>query len=99
MAFPQGCPDLIVTSSKGDIRIWNTRLKQEILRIQVRGWVAREQAITVYFSENTSNFSFLLFPLCLFTYHFELLLLLCSMAIIIDMLILIEMEGREVKGI
>ena len=57
------------------------------------------QAITVYFSESMSNFSFLLFPLCLLTYHFELLLLLCSMAIIIDMLILIEMEGREVKGI
>eukprot|EP00596_Hydrurales_sp_CCMP1899_P010086 CAMPEP_0119036362 /NCGR_PEP_ID=MMETSP1177-20130426/4048_1 /TAXON_ID=2985 /ORGANISM="Ochromonas sp, Strain CCMP1899" /LENGTH=583 /DNA_ID=CAMNT_0006996151 /DNA_START=295 /DNA_END=2046 /DNA_ORIENTATION=- len=35
VAFPEGCPDLIVTSSKGDIRIWNTRLKQEILRIQV----------------------------------------------------------------
>lgn len=35
VAFPEGCPDLIVTSSKGDIRIWNTRMKQEILRIQV----------------------------------------------------------------
>lgn len=35
IAFPEGCPDLIVTSSKGDIRIWNTHVKQEILRIQV----------------------------------------------------------------
>jgi len=35
VAFPDGCPDLIVTSSTGDIRIWNTRQKQELLRIQV----------------------------------------------------------------
>lgn len=35
VAFPEGCPDLIVTSSCGDIRVWNTRAKQELLRIQV----------------------------------------------------------------
>mmetsp|Transcript_18580 Transcript_18580/g.25664 ORF Transcript_18580/g.25664 Transcript_18580/m.25664 type:complete len:653 (+) Transcript_18580:70-2028(+) len=35
VAFPEGCPDLVVTSSKGDMRIWNTRLRQELLRIQV----------------------------------------------------------------
>lgn len=35
ISFPQGCPDLVVTSSLGDIRIWNVRVKQEILRIQV----------------------------------------------------------------
>ena len=35
VAFPEGCPDLIVSSSKGDIRIWNTKVKQEIIRIQV----------------------------------------------------------------
>ncbi|RYH31397.1 hypothetical protein EON65_02715 [archaeon] len=35
VAFPEGCPDLIVTSSRGDIRIWNTRARQELLRIQV----------------------------------------------------------------
>jgi len=35
LAFPEGCPDLIVTSSVGDIRIWNVRAKQEMLRIQV----------------------------------------------------------------
>lgn len=35
IAFPSGCPDLIVTSSRGDIRIWNTKGRQELLRIQV----------------------------------------------------------------
>eukprot|EP01038_Epipyxis_sp_PR26KG_P007264 gene7264-9903_t len=35
IAFPEGCPDLVVTSSVGDIRIWNTNAKQELLRIQV----------------------------------------------------------------
>jgi WD40 repeat protein len=35
VAFPEGCPDLIVTSSRGDIRIWNTKARQELLRIQV----------------------------------------------------------------
>jgi len=35
VAFPEGCPDLIVSSSTGDIRVWNTRVKQELLRIQV----------------------------------------------------------------
>eukprot|EP00607_Mallomonas_marina_P000626 CAMPEP_0182428390 /NCGR_PEP_ID=MMETSP1167-20130531/22758_1 /TAXON_ID=2988 /ORGANISM="Mallomonas Sp, Strain CCMP3275" /LENGTH=534 /DNA_ID=CAMNT_0024611277 /DNA_START=513 /DNA_END=2117 /DNA_ORIENTATION=+ len=33
--FPQGCSDLIVTSSVGDIRVWNVRVKQELLRIQL----------------------------------------------------------------
>jgi len=35
VAFPHGCPDLVVTSSTGDIRVWNIRAKQELLRIQV----------------------------------------------------------------
>jgi cilia- and flagella-associated protein 52 len=35
VAFPEGCPDLVVTSSTGDIRIWNTSTSQELLRIQV----------------------------------------------------------------
>ena len=74
-------------------------MRRDVLRSRQLFLENHCQAIAVYFSENMSNFSFLLFPLCLFTYHFELLLLLCSMAIIIDMLILIEMEGREVKGI
>ena len=35
VSFPHGCPDLVITSSVGDIRIWNVRIKQELLRIQV----------------------------------------------------------------
>ena len=35
VAFPEGCPDLVVTSSHGDIRVWNTTVRQELLRIQV----------------------------------------------------------------
>jgi WD40 repeat protein len=35
VAFPEGCPELVVSSSTGDIRVWNTRMKQELLRIQV----------------------------------------------------------------
>lgn len=35
MCFPDMCPELCVTASKGDIRIWNTRTKKEQLRIQV----------------------------------------------------------------
>ena len=35
VTFPEGCPDLVVTSSTGDIRVWNINKKQELLRIQV----------------------------------------------------------------
>lgn len=35
IAFPEGCPELVVTSSRGDMRVWNIRMKQELLRIQV----------------------------------------------------------------
>lgn len=35
VAFPEGCPDIVVTSSLGDIRVWNTKARQELLRIQV----------------------------------------------------------------
>lgn len=35
VAFPNGCSSLIVTSSRGDIRIWNTENSQELLRIKV----------------------------------------------------------------
>lgn len=35
VAYPEGCPDLVVTSSRGDIRIWNIKSRQELLRIQV----------------------------------------------------------------
>lgn len=33
--FPSNCSDIFVTSSVNDIRIWNARLRQELLRIQV----------------------------------------------------------------
>ncbi len=35
VAFPDGCADLVVSSSFGDVRIWNTRTQTELLRIQV----------------------------------------------------------------
>lgn len=35
VAFPDFCADLIITSSTGDIRVWNVKMKQELLRIQV----------------------------------------------------------------
>ncbi|KAJ1434647.1 flagellar associated protein putative: flagellar associated protein [Ochromonadaceae sp. CCMP2298] len=35
IAFPDGCPDLVVTSSFGDIRVWNSKDNKELLRIQV----------------------------------------------------------------
>lgn len=35
ISFPNGCADLIITSSSGDIRVWNIKMKQELLRIQV----------------------------------------------------------------
>ena len=35
VAFPANCPDIIITSSVGDIRVWNVKMKQELLRIQV----------------------------------------------------------------
>ncbi|GMI12017.1 hypothetical protein TrRE_jg8950 [Triparma retinervis] len=33
--FPRNCSDLFITASSQDIRVWNTRLRQELLRIQV----------------------------------------------------------------
>lgn len=35
VTYPDACPDLVVTSSTGDVRVWNVRLSQELLRIQV----------------------------------------------------------------
>jgi len=35
ICFPEGCSDLLVSSSVGDIRVWNTKNLQELLRIQV----------------------------------------------------------------
>ena len=36
VCFPAGCSDIVVTSSKEDIRIWNVNAKKELLRIQVK---------------------------------------------------------------
>lgn len=35
ICFPKNCSELFVTCSSNDIRIWNTALRQEIIRIQV----------------------------------------------------------------
>jgi WD40 repeat protein len=35
VCFPASCSDLFITCSSSDIRIWNTALRQELLRIQV----------------------------------------------------------------
>ena len=35
LTFPAGCPDLVISSSLSDVRIWNTKNAQELLRIQV----------------------------------------------------------------
>lgn len=35
VTFPEGCPELIVTSSIGDLRVWNVAARQELLRISV----------------------------------------------------------------
>lgn len=37
IVFPQKCADLVITTSKSDVRIWNVKKSQEILRIQVPG--------------------------------------------------------------
>jgi len=35
LQFARGCSDIFVTASVQDIRVWNTKLRQELLRIQV----------------------------------------------------------------
>lgn len=35
VTYPEMCPDLIVTASFGDIRVWNCNSRTELLRIQV----------------------------------------------------------------
>lgn len=35
VAFPQGCSELFATCSKGEIRLWNSRNRKELLRIRV----------------------------------------------------------------
>lgn len=45
VVFPTGCSDLFITCSVADIRVWNTALRQELLRIQVRGRSPRTAVI------------------------------------------------------
>ena len=35
VCFPEGCAEIFITSSSQDIRVWNAKLRQELLRIQV----------------------------------------------------------------
>lgn len=35
LSFPKNCSELLVSSSVGDVRIWNTSQKKELVRIQV----------------------------------------------------------------
>merc|ERR1711959_763424 len=46
VCFPQGCSDLFLTCSDSDIRIWNAKLRQELLRIQVPNLVCNCIGIT-----------------------------------------------------
>jgi cilia- and flagella-associated protein 52 len=40
VVFPANCPSLFVTCSVHDIRIWNVKQRQELLRIQVLAFTA-----------------------------------------------------------
>ena len=46
VCYPDGCPDLVISSSQGDIRIWNVKAKQELLRVQVPNLTALCTAVT-----------------------------------------------------
>lgn len=37
IAFPTACSDVFATSSSNDVRVWNSKTRQELLRIQVPG--------------------------------------------------------------
>uniref|UniRef100_A0A6V1NYK3 Cilia- and flagella-associated protein 52 n=2 Tax=Heterosigma akashiwo TaxID=2829 RepID=A0A6V1NYK3_HETAK len=46
VVFPVDCPDLFLTCSVNDIRVWNARVRQELLRIQVPNLVCNCVGIT-----------------------------------------------------
>lgn len=46
VTYPEMCPDLIVTASFGDIRVWNCNTRTELLRIQVPNLEALCAAVT-----------------------------------------------------
>lgn len=37
VVFPMGCSDIFITCGDGDVRVWTTEARQEVLRIQVPG--------------------------------------------------------------
>ena len=46
VTYPEGCPELVVTSSAGDIRVWNCAARTELLRIQVPNMEAMCASVT-----------------------------------------------------
>jgi len=46
VAFPAKCSDLFITCSINDIRVWNSKMEQELLRIQVPGLESKCIGIT-----------------------------------------------------
>lgn len=46
VCFPDGYSELFVTASVNDIRVWNTRLRTELLRIHIKGLEALCVALT-----------------------------------------------------
>ncbi len=44
--FPKGCSELFATASKEDIRVWDTRRKQELLRIKIPNHICNAIDIT-----------------------------------------------------
>lgn len=46
VTYPEGCPELVVTSSAGDIRVWNCKARAELLRIQVPNLEAMCASVT-----------------------------------------------------
>ena len=44
--FPRDCSDLFITASVQDIRVWNTKLRQELLRIQVPNLICHAVDLT-----------------------------------------------------
>ncbi len=46
VTYPEGCPELVVTSSVGDLRVWNCKARAELLRIQVPNLEAMCASVT-----------------------------------------------------
>ena len=37
VTFPQNCSDLVATCAHKDVRVWDVKTRQEVLRIRVQG--------------------------------------------------------------